>query len=140
MIGHAAPRTELTRDVGAAAVREHEIEDDRVRRRKRGGGERALCRVGGVDLVAGAAQARLQRTQDVRLVVDYENASAHACTAGRVSAASASTKCPPAGSSCVQSRPPFASAKPRAIARPRPEPAARPPAERLEDRGAVGRL
>src|SRR5581483_4394935 len=124
---HGAPRPQLARDVGAAAVRENEVEDDRVGRRDRGGSERTLGRVGGIDLVPGAAQARLERPQDVRLVVDDQDAPAHARTAGWASAASARTKCPPAGSSCVHKRPPFASAKPRAIARPSPDP---PPAPR----------
>ena len=38
-------------------------------------GERRLGRLGGLDLVAGAAQARPQRPEDLRLVVDDEHAS-----------------------------------------------------------------
>ncbi len=40
----------------------------------RGGGQRLLGGLGRVDLVAGPAQARLQRAQDLLLVVDDEDA------------------------------------------------------------------
>src|SRR5581483_7994751 len=125
--GDAAPRAQLAADVGAASVRQDEIENDGVGRRQCGRGERSLGRVGSVDVVARAAQARLQRAQDVRLVIHHQDATAHARTAGCASVARASTKWPPAGSSCVHRRPPFASANPRAMASPRLDP---PPAPR----------
>ncbi len=77
------------------------------------------------DLVAGAAQVRLQGAQELRLVVDDEDAlAAHAGTsAGSSTAGRASTNdapWPPRDS--TQTRPSFASAKPRAIASPSPAP------------------
>ena len=59
-----------------------EVEDHRLGRPHRGGRERALGRLGRLDLVAGAAQARPQRAQDLLLVVDDEDARplAHAGT------------------------------------------------------------
>ena len=74
-------------DLGAAHVGEHEIEDDRVGRATAAAVKACSAGRRGVDVVAGAAQARLQRAQDLRLVVDDEDAAS--------SSASASTKCPP---------------------------------------------
>ena len=70
------PRAQLAADVDAGAVRQHEVEDHRVRRAHRRRRERRLGGVGRLDLVAGAAQARPQRAQDLRLVVDDEHARA----------------------------------------------------------------
>src|SRR5581483_959353 len=75
--GDAAPRAQLAADVGAASVRQDEIENDGVGWRERRRCQRALGRVGSVDVVARAAKARLQRAQDVRLVIDDEDATAH---------------------------------------------------------------
>src|SRR5439155_26459215 len=111
-----APRAQLARDVGAARVRQHEVEDHRVGRTHRRQRQRLLPRRRRVDLVAGAAQARLERAEDLRLVVDDED-TRHA--------RSASTKCPPSPFS-DQTRAPFTSAKPRAIASPRPAPRVSP--------------
>ena len=109
---------------------------------QRRGGERALGGVGGVDLVAGAAQARAQRAQDLLLVVDDEDAGArsHAppATGSRRRRQRRATKVAPCSArDSTQMRPPLASAKPRAIASPSPAPggAPAPPTalERLED-------
>src|SRR5262245_46107749 len=119
----AAPRTKLAGDLGAAAVRKDEVEHDGVGGIARQRGQGSLCRLGGVDVVAGPAEARPQRAQNLRLVVHDKDARTHARTAAdRVASGSERTRWPPAGSSCAQSRPPFASAKPRAIASPRPAP------------------
>ena len=102
--------------------------------------ERLARRRRGVDGVAGAAELELQRAQDLRLVVDDEDArAAHASTsAGSATAGSARTNvAPPPGAASTQRRPPLRSTKPRAIASPSPEP--RSPSsraradERLED-------
>ena len=74
-------------------------------------------------LVARAAERRLERPQDLRLVVDDEDARpAHADAAGSAARGSASTNAPRRARGSAQSRPPFASAKPRAIESPRPVP------------------
>ena len=92
------------------------------------------------DVVPSATQVRLQRTQELRLVVDDEHALAGqvGTSTGSSTAGSASTNDAPwPGRDSTQSRPPFASAKPRAIARPRPGPRRSGPpghaVERLED-------
>ena len=110
----------------------HEVEHDRLGRAQCRRGQRSLGRVGGVHLVARAAEARPQCAQDLRLVVDDEDAgSGHAGTRARASATgSASTKVAPCPScDSTQTRPPFASAKPRAIASPSPAPRAGPLSE-----------
>src|SRR5262249_14850350 len=126
--GDAAPRAQLPRDLCPGPVRKHEVQDHRLRLAERGRSERLLRRRGGLDLVAGAAQVRRQRPQDLWLVVDDEHAwgAAHACTGASRRAGSASTKRPPSGDASAQSRAPFASANPRAIARPSPVPPAGP--------------
>ena len=75
-----------------------------------------------LDLVAGTAEVRLQRPQDLRLVVDDEDPAAHVCTGAR-SAGIASTKlAPEPGRGSAHSRQPLAAANPCAIASPRPVP------------------
>ena len=93
MIGASVQRPELAADVRAAAVGQHEVEDDRLGRVQAGGGERLLRGRRRLHLVAGAAQVRLERAEDLRLVVDDEDAlTAHAgtstgsSTTGRASA------------------------------------------------------
>src|SRR5262249_58082174 len=116
------------------AVREDEVEDHGLGRAHRRRGERALGGVRRLDLVAGAAEARPERAEDLRLVVDDEHArpgARHAATVARTggfAAGSASTNvapCPTRDSTV--SLPPLASAKPRAIASPRPAPGASAP-------------
>src|SRR5207248_2828750 len=135
----ATPGAQLTADRGAAAVREDEIEHDGVGRIRGERGERGLGRLGSLDLVSRTPEAGPQGAQDLRLVVDDEDAlAAHARTGARRSASGRErTRWPPAGSSCAQSRPPFASAKPRAIASPRPEPC--PAAPRRKGRNSASR-
>ena len=77
---------------------QHEVEHDGLGRSHRRRRERRLGRLGGVDLVAGAAEARPQRAQDLRLVVDDEHARPrHAGTSTRAARAtgSASTNVAP---------------------------------------------
>src|SRR5207302_490867 len=121
----------LAADVRAAPVGEHEIEDDSIRRVRRRLRQRLRCCGGDLDLIAGALQARAQRPQDLRFVIDDQDAqTAHRGSAAwSVTAGSASAKVDPprAGSEeSTQTRPPFASANPRAIARPRPLPRSPP--------------
>ena len=93
--------------------------------------------LGGVDVEAGAAQRRAERAQDLRLVVDDEDALLHAgSSAGTSTTGSASANVAPCpGRDSAQTRPPFAAAKPRAIASPSPARSAVAAAaiERLED-------
>ena len=72
--GRRAPGAQLPADLCAASIRKHQVENDRVRRPHRRGGERGLGSRGRVDLVAGAAEVRLQGAQDLRLVVHDEHA------------------------------------------------------------------
>ena len=89
----AAPGPELAADLGSRPVREDEVEDDGFGRPHRRRRERRLGRLRRLDLVAGAAQARPQRAQDLLLVVDDEDARRrHAGTSTRAGASgSAST-------------------------------------------------
>ena len=121
------PAAQLAANIHSASVREHEIEDDAVRRAHCGAGQGLLCGGRDVDLVAGSLEARPKRPQDLRFVVDHEDArTAHLASAVRSAiAGSSSTKVDPAlpgDPGSTQTRPPFASANPRAIARPRPLP------------------
>jgi len=79
----AAPRAQLAADRGAAPVRKDEVEHDRVRRVRGDGGQRTLRGLGRLDVVARPAQARSERAEDLRLVVDDKHARAHARTAAR---------------------------------------------------------
>ena len=89
-----APRAELPADVGAAPVREHEVEDHGLRRIAAAAAASAVSRGrGGLDLVARTAQRRSERPQDLRLVVDDEDplpahraSPAGTSTTGRASA------------------------------------------------------
>ncbi len=112
---------------------------------RRGRDERGLRGLGGLDVVAGPSQRGAQGAQDLRLVVDDEHSlAAHeAGTAAGTSrrAAPPRSVVPCSGRDSAQMRPPFASTKPRAIARPRPAPARSspaPPVERLEHALEVG--
>src|SRR5581483_3618519 len=136
---HRAPAAQLARDVGAASIRENEVEDHGVRRTHGGARQRLLARRGRVDVVARSAQARLERAQDLRLVVDDEDAR-HAGTGAPTAAGSSTTKCAPPSAGSARSVPPFASTKPRAIARPRPAPPCSPSAwngSKMRSRSAI---
>ena len=127
------PRPQLAAHIRAAAVRKDEVEDHRLGRMRGRRDERLLCRRRRVDGVAGAAERRAKRPQDLRLVVDDEDAlPAHACnSAGTSTTGSASANdapCP--GRDSAHTRPPLASAKPRAIASPRPAPERESPMRR----------
>src|SRR5262249_26348318 len=124
-----APLPQLARDLSAAAVGKDEVEDERVGAPEAGGGERRCGSGRGLDVVPGPAQVRRKRTEDLRFVVDDEHARlarghAHrACStatgpAGRSTPASA----PPPSRGASVNDPPFAAAKPLAIARPSPAP------------------
>ena len=68
------PGAKVTTDLDAALVREHEVENDGLGSAHSGRGERGLAGFGGIDVVARAAKRRLQRSDDLRLVVDDEDA------------------------------------------------------------------
>ena len=98
-----------------------------------------------VDVEPGAPQRRAERAQDLRLVVDDQDPLLHAgssavtSTTGRASAKVA----PWPGLDSAQTRPPFAAANPRAIARPKPGARALvavPAIERLEDSLELARV
>ena len=75
------PGPELSTDLDAASVRQDEVEDHRLRWLHGRDGQCFLCGRGGDDVVAGSPQGRLERAQDLRLVVDHEHpgtGSAHA--------------------------------------------------------------
>ena len=142
----ARPRPQLAADVDPAPVGEDEVEDDRLGRANGGGRQRRLGGRGRVDLVAGAAEGRLERAQDLRLVVDDEDArpARHAATGsgGSATGRASANEAPCPGCDSAQTRPPFASANPRAMARPRPVPGASVPAavglEGVEDALEIG--
>ena len=92
-------------------------------------GERLLLGPGRLDLVAGAAQHDLQAADDLRLVVDDQDARGRAhrdrlAAAGRDREADRERGAPRPRPDCSTIRPPLASTKPRQIASPRPEPGA----------------
>ena len=126
-------------DLGSVPVREDEVEDHRLRRVRGRRGQR-LRRVGsGVDRVPGAAKAssRARAGSAARRRRRGRAARHTASSTGASTTGSASAKVAPcSGRDSAHTRPPFASAKPRAIARPSPAPAAllgRAAVERLED-------
>ena len=132
----ARPGPKLATHLHPAPVGQHEVEDHRLRRLHRRGGQRLLGRRGGDDLVAGAPQGRLERPQDLRLVVDDENPGRALTPApsdgvGATGSASANDAPCPATDS-TQTRPAFASTNPRAIARPSPAPRAAVAADAVE--------
>src|SRR5262249_23539240 len=119
------PFPQLPRDVRTPSVGEDEIEDHELRRTQSRRRQRFAGRCGRLDVVSGAAKIRHQRPSELRLVVDNQNAfaaqtrtSTGTSTPGRESANVAPGPAP----APTQTRPPFASAKPRAIARPSPAP------------------
>src|SRR5439155_8717771 len=115
--------------ISAAAIGKQHIEDDRLGRAHRCLRQRFLGRRRGLDRVAGSAELQLERTQNLRLVVDNEDTcTAHGTPAGTSTARKASTNVAPRpGADSTHTRPSLTCAKPRAIARPRPEPRWLPP-------------
>jgi hypothetical protein len=71
-----APLPYLAADVDAAAIGEYEVEEHRIRRAMRQRVERLLLRAGGINLEARVAKDDAKAPDDLRLVVDYENARA----------------------------------------------------------------
>src|SRR5262249_35977872 len=111
--------------LGTCPVREHEVEDHSLRRSHGRSGERTLGRLRSLDLVACCAQTRLQGAQNLALVVYDEDARLAHCLDSSAAIGSASTNVAPCPSrDSAQTRPPFDSANPRAMARPRPAPRA----------------
>ena len=93
----------------------------------RGERQRRLARLRDVDVVPTRLQVRRERAEDLRLVVDDEDAR-HAAVRSR-----ATTVRPPPGVSSTSISPPIASTKPFATARPSPTPSSGPAvAEALE--------
>src|SRR5262249_39533423 len=117
------PFAQLAGHLGPGPIRQHEIEDQRVRRTQPGRRQRSLDVLSRVNLVAGRSQTGPQRAQDLRFVVDHQHPlPVHAPTSTGTSG-SASTKVAPCPScDSTQIRPPLASANPCAIARPKPAP------------------
>ena len=116
-----------------------EVEDRRGRGACAPRASSAASPVGGeVDVVAARAQVRAERAQDLRLVVDDEDAASFGSPAGAATMVS-----PPPGVSSTSISPPIASTKPFATARPSPTPS-RParvaePLERQEEPLALRR-
>ena len=81
-----------------------------------GEAQRRLARAGEVDLVAAGPEVDAERAQDLRLVVDDEDAGHGAACRRRT------TVSPPPGVSSTSISPPIASTKPLATARPSPTP------------------
>src|SRR5262245_17204882 len=124
-----APLAQLFRHFGTASVWEDEIEDDGVRWLHRRAGKGVLAGARRNHLVACAPQVGAQSAQDLGLVVDDEDPlCAHRCTGTAVAASGNATTnvAPEPSSDSAHSWPPFASANPRAIARPSPMPASLP--------------
>ena len=71
---HLAPLAQRARHLHAVAVRQHQVDDRRLRRAHRREVERLRGGFGGHRLEAGLAQHHLQRAHDLRLVVDHEHA------------------------------------------------------------------
>ena len=98
--------------------------------------ERLLGGLGRDRLVAGLAQDDAQRPQDLRLVVDHEDARHAGASTGAGSGSSTTKDVPCPGSDSTRTRPPLASTRPRTMASPRPDPlpsAPRAAVERRED-------
>ena len=113
-------------DLRPGPVRQDEVEDHRLRRPHRRRRERRLGGLGRLDLVAGAAQARPSAR---RICCSSSTTSTRGPLTPDLAPApqgSASTNVAPwPARDSAQTRPPFASAKPRAIASPSPAPRAR---------------
>ena len=136
----AAPRSELAAHVGARAVGQDQVEDHRVGRAHRRLRERGLRRLGGLDLVPRRPQAGAQRAQDLRLVVDDEDARprAHADRLDCCGDRSARGRTSPPGPSGT--RPRHDRRWPRRTrARCEPEPGAAAPARRTSPAGTARR-
>ena len=130
MIGVARPRAQPADHVHPVDPGKAEIQDHHVRMGARRDLQRPLAVGRGLDVVAPRAQVRAQAAEDLRFVVDDQDAR-------HGSALNASTiVSPPPGVSSTSTSPPIASTNPRATARPRPDPVARraiaQPLERLE--------
>ena len=126
MIGAFVHSRSARRHLDPVAVGQQEVDDGGVRRMQRREVERLLRRGRGHRLEPGVAQDDAQRPQDLRLVVDDEHATArraHPTGAGTGAVGNSTTNVVPCpGSDSTAIVPPFASTKPRAIARPRPDP------------------
>ena len=72
--GDLRPRAQLAADLDAALAREDEVEDDRVRRPGRGERERLLAGRDRLPPRSPRPERRLERPEDLRLVVDDEHA------------------------------------------------------------------
>ena len=123
----------LRQDVLAVHVGKAEIENDEIGRGIGGHAQRLAAGSGVLHLITRGLERRAQETQDLRFVVDDEDAgAAHDAAlagAGASAAGNATTSRAPrlrtAGLS-AQIRPPIASTRPLAIERPRPTPVLRP--------------
>ena len=111
---HLRPLAQRLRDLDPVAVGQHEVDDRRRRRVQRGRVERLLDRRRLQDLEARVAQDDLQRPQDLRLVVDDQDALGSCRLSLRCPAATASSSAWPPASA----RPTGCSPRPRR--RPRP--------------------
>ena len=119
-----APRAQLAAHLGAGAVGQQQVEDDRVGRLQRRGAERLLGGRRRVDVVAGAAQVR--RRARAGTAARRRRPGCASLTAGGSAASVSRAHVPPPSRGSSSSCTPFTSAKPRAIARPRPAPLALP--------------
>ena len=134
MIGMSLHSRSAPADLDAVDVGQHEVDDRRVRRAHRGAVERLLAGLGRDRLEAGLAQDDPQRSQDLRLVVADQDppGAVHALAASgdRRQRQRDDEARPLPGQRLDRTRPPLASTKPFAIARPSPEPVSRAPAPR----------
>ena len=105
-IGDAGPAAEAADHLDAVDAGEAEVEDDEVRVLAGGEVERRLAGRGEVDVVAACAKVRVQRTEDLRLVVDDQDPG-HRAAFSRTTTVS-----PPPGVSSTSIEPFIASTKP----------------------------
>src|SRR5205814_8183660 len=77
---HVAPLAQAAGHLVARAVGQQQIEDDRVGRAERRGGERLRRGGGRIDVVPGATEVRRERTPELRRDVDDEYPTAHETT------------------------------------------------------------
>src|SRR5262249_52199301 len=147
--GRAGPAAQPADYLHPVQVRQAEVEDHQVRRAVAGPLQRLPAGGGRVHLVAAHPQVDPQRAQDLRLVVDYQNAGHVASLPPSAAAAGGEGACPrsrrpgsawpgwpsaraagrdmtmvspPPGVSSGSSVPPMASVSPRDSARPSPTP------------------
>src|SRR6476661_3013823 len=133
--GRREPVAQLGAHLGAVAVGQHQIEDHEVGRRERRRGQR----LGGAGRrgypVARLRERDLERPPDRALVVDDEDQrlAAHGPLAPAAGSSRTKVLPPPGVSAERRTSPPLATASPRAIARPSPDPGTsrvRPPREK----------